>query len=521
MAITPSRPSSVLPTTDDPTGQGGLRDIVGNRLGCTGFTASQNFGQQFFVQVSSPTAPGTQTISDGTHTVQLVQDGSGTNQGGWTDLEDHNATATDSEGDYVVVWTTQINGFDRLMMQLYDANGDPRTTAMEVCYNPTPGGTSFLLGDNQRFGNVAMDADGDFVVTWTNFEATGASIYLRRFNANGTPWSSGPDNDPSVVSTGPFHVADCSTDQQEWGNATSDVAMDPHGDFIVTWSQDNDQVGTGWDVYAQRFDSFGQPIAPPFMVNVTTAGNQLQPAVAMDGQGGFVITWASNQNGRSDIFYSSYWPDGTVQLPSNLASGQGPLYGEQMVDDSASAGTSSGNLPGDRTDPAVAMELDGKMFTITWTGPDASGTGVYEKQFSRLATRSDTFTATYSSDYVAPGRPIYEGDYDVEPLASEPITDPGIIDSLEVSLSLTHPDVSKLTIYLVRSDTIWNGDPTVLPANAEKVLLIDQRPTTGTATSLQNVIFDDGATQNPISTALPPFTAGSYAARGQTGGARR
>ena len=66
------------------------------------------------------------------------------------------------------------------------------------------------------------------------------------------------------------------------------VAMAPDGDFIVAWvsnGQDGDQSG----IFAQRFDAAGVAQGAEFQVNTYTTRNQINPAVAMDADGDFVV----------------------------------------------------------------------------------------------------------------------------------------------------------------------------------------------------------------------------------------
>ena len=78
------------------------------------------------------------------------------------------------------------------------------------------------------------------------------------------------------------------------------VAMDPDGNFVIAWSSFN-QDGSGWGVYAQRYDSNGVVQGSEFRVNTTTGGDQMQPNVAMDGSGNFTVVWTSNGQANAAI----------------------------------------------------------------------------------------------------------------------------------------------------------------------------------------------------------------------------
>ncbi len=68
--------------------------------------------------------------------------------------------------------------------------------------------------------------------------------------------------------------------------------MDADGDFVVTWVSDG-QDGSGWGIYAQRYNAAGVAEGAEFLVNTVTSSNQSSPAIAMDADGGFVVTWQS------------------------------------------------------------------------------------------------------------------------------------------------------------------------------------------------------------------------------------
>ena len=99
--------------------------------------------------------------------------------------------------------------------------------------------------NNQYDPSVAVEADGDFVVTWTDsvLEATGAKgIWARLYTSAG-----------SAV-TGEFHVNTYTLSNQH----KSAVASETNGDFVVVW-QSLQQGGTfnSYTIFGQRFTSAG------------------------------------------------------------------------------------------------------------------------------------------------------------------------------------------------------------------------------------------------------------------------
>jgi len=68
--------------------------------------------------------------------------------------------------------------------------------------------------------------------------------------------------------------------------------MDADGSFVITWSSISPE-GSGWGVYAQRYDSSGIAIGQEFQVNTPTTRTQSNPSAAMDANGNAVIAWTS------------------------------------------------------------------------------------------------------------------------------------------------------------------------------------------------------------------------------------
>lgn len=92
-----------------------------------------------------------------------------------------------------------------------------------------------------------------------------------------------------------------------------DVSMDGQGNFVVVWGGANPSPG-GDDqgILGQRFTAAAIPSGPVFQVNTNTTDGQFGPAVSMDDQGNFVVTWQWH-NGFSDIRAQRFASDGTPQ----------------------------------------------------------------------------------------------------------------------------------------------------------------------------------------------------------------
>ena len=188
------------------------------------------------------------------------------------------AVASDSVGNFVVVWTGSFPG---------DGSG----TAV---FGRRYAGTGTLLGatfrvntwttDDQIYPSVASDPSGNFVVVWqsTGQDGSAGGLFGQRFAGSGAPLGA------------EFRVNAYTSSEQ----ARPAVAADSAGDFVVVWhsmGQDGDNDGA----FGQRFASSGAPLGAEFRINAYTTGGQRAPAVAADPAGNFVVTWQTPQDGSN------------------------------------------------------------------------------------------------------------------------------------------------------------------------------------------------------------------------------
>jgi len=149
------------------------------------------------------------------------------------------------------------------------------------------------------------------------------------------------------------------------------IAVDPNLNFVITWKdRRNGDWNDGWDIYAQRFSNDGTALGENFKVN-DDIGNEEQeePAVSIDNNGNFVIVWSDERNGAWDIYAQRFSNDG-IFLGSNF----------KVNDD-------TGNLL--KNNPSIASNQRGD-FVISWA----------DKRDDYL---SDIFAQRYSANGAALG----------------------------------------------------------------------------------------------------------------------
>ena len=195
------------------------------------------------------------------------------------------AIAMDDSGNFTVVWRdqTQDGSSWGIYAQRFDTNG--ATLGGEFQVNTTTADTQWLPA-------IAMNASGEFVISWASMSQDGdnAGAYARRYDATGVPTS------------GEFQLNTTTADSQD----VSGVALDGSGNLVAVWRSMN-QDGSSAGIYLQRYDATGASIGTETLVNSTTAGSQSWPAVSMNEDGRFVVTWEGSGVGdNSGVFVQRY-----------------------------------------------------------------------------------------------------------------------------------------------------------------------------------------------------------------------
>jgi hypothetical protein len=193
--------------------------------------------------------------------------------------------ASDSDGDFVVVWNgegTAGSAEEYIHAQRYNAAGVPQ-------------GPQFQVNTLTAFGfatspNIAMDADGDFVISWGANQlqdGSGYAIYARRYSAAGV--AQGIEDRVNTPNTLPLIFP------------SPQMTMDADGDYVIAW--DGQGQSGDYDCFARRYNASGVAQGPKFAVHSGTTGNQLVPSIAMTSSGQFIATWTSDHEGAN---YDAY-----------------------------------------------------------------------------------------------------------------------------------------------------------------------------------------------------------------------
>ena len=158
---------------------------------------------------------------------------------------------------HVIVWESlgQDGSGAGIYAQRYDLTGAPLGTEFRV--NTTTNG-------DQTHPAVAAFGDGGFIVVWTGLDADRTGVFFQRYDATGN-------------AVGSETLANSTTsDRQE----QPDVAVADDGSFGIVW-QSRGQDGSGFGIYTRTFNSAGLATGGEVLVNNTTLGNQIEPALAL------------------------------------------------------------------------------------------------------------------------------------------------------------------------------------------------------------------------------------------------
>jgi len=243
-------------------------------------------------------------------------------------------------GDFVAVWTSkgQDGANYGVFGQRWASSGARIGAEFRV---------NTFTTQNQSVARVAGTSAGDFVVVWQGYQQDGdsAGIFGQRYASDG-----------SVLGT-EFQVNALTTDFQGFPK----VSFDGKGAFVVVWASTT-QTGAAADVFGQRYTSAGVRAGTQFQINTYALDFQIQPDIASDSVGNFVVVWSSfSQDGDSyGIFGQLY------------ASSGGRVGSEFRVN------TFTTNR---QIDPSVSSDSTGH-FVVAWQSnlQDFSGYGIYAQR---------------------------------------------------------------------------------------------------------------------------------------------
>ncbi|MCY2990031.1 MAG: tandem-95 repeat protein, partial [Planctomycetota bacterium] len=175
------------------------------------------------------------------------------------------AVALADDGTSIFVWDGPYGTGAGIVGRRYSASGEPLGEPFAISVSASSG---------RQDPNVAVAADGSFVVTWSEVVwSNQRRIWMKRFDALGNPLGK------EVL------VANLLSSEKP------SIAMSPDGRFVVAWRFANVIVS---QVQAQRFAADGSSVGNPVWISQGGgAVDDAPPHVGMADNGDFVVQWQS------------------------------------------------------------------------------------------------------------------------------------------------------------------------------------------------------------------------------------
>jgi len=191
-----------------------------------------------------------------------------------------------NDGSLVATWSQlQPNGTLEINLSHFDSDG--RLLSEEVLANQQAGG--------QAISTVGALADGGYVLAWLSLpsDEPGEYLYIQQFTSHDEPVGEArllaPLNDPQ------------GTTSLEILSHTAALTGLVDGGYVVTWSNAHAD-GSGYDIYAQRFDPQGMPLSEATRVNTASDASETSPEIAALADGGYVISWQASSGSGFGIY---------------------------------------------------------------------------------------------------------------------------------------------------------------------------------------------------------------------------
>ena len=334
------------------------------------------------------------------------------------------SVAMADDGHFVVAWREHVDdgagGFTSdVVARRFDSTGSPMADGAQI--------NTGDVGDHFQ-PDVAMNADGDFVVAWTREVGDAETgfvqdIFARQF-------------DPTGAAAGdPFEV----NPSEQYARFLPAPAMDAGGDFVVAWNGYN--AAESFRVFAQHFDADANAQGPELLGELTAGTFQIAPDVAMAEDGRFAVTFV----------------DLTI-------AGGGQAERTVAVQRYDSAATPAGDLitlsapgGGGLDEPVAAMDTNGNLVVVyTQIDADTGGKDVTVERFDADGLPRGA---------ALPVGPAEDAEYD-QPAVAIDATGHFVTAYRGTAYDATEPDEDNMDVWA----TVWAPSPPTCADDAISIL---------------------------------------------------
>ena len=187
------------------------------------------------------------------------------------------AVAGSASGAFAVAWEGTSTADSRgILARFYTKTGAPRGKEVQANKDKDPA---------QYDANVAADAQGNFIVAWSQVVDRNSDVYVQRFKATGV--AVGAAVRVNVDAPGaPIAPSD----------ALPAVAVTPNGGFLVAWVRlvlpSAGSEGTDPEIWFRRFDKNAKALGAPTKLNTGLVRGQ-RPSVCVSKAGQAVVSWST------------------------------------------------------------------------------------------------------------------------------------------------------------------------------------------------------------------------------------
>ena len=231
----------------------------------------------------------------------------------------------DGEGGAIVAWSDARHANRDIFAQRISATGDMHWNAngIPICD----------LRSSQSWPLIVSDTAGGAILVWGDTRHGNQDSYAQRIDANGNKrWN--PEGIP--VCTHPTLQDDLN------------AIADGKGGVIAVWE---DWRNGNQDIYAQRIDSTGKPLWAANGVPVYSGeGDQYDPVLIADGEGGAIFAWWDISTPDWNIFAQRLSADGK------------PMW--NPVDSAEGTPISVCTAPGNQGAPVAVSDENGGVFFV-------------------------------------------------------------------------------------------------------------------------------------------------------------
>ena len=239
--------------------------------------------------------------------------------------------AIDANGNALAVWKQSDGTRDNIWSNRYTAG--------------TGWGTAVLIETDNAgtaaFPKIAMDANGNALVVWRQFDGTRDNIWSNRYT-DGTGWGTAAliETDNAASASGP------------------QIAIDTNGNALAVWQQAG---GTGESIWSNRYTAgIGWGTAAVIQIN---AGPAYSPQIAIDASGNALAVWWQSGGTRLNIWSNRY------------SAGTG--WGTAALIETDNAGMFS-NPP---FSPEIAFDATGNALAV-WLAPDGTRSNIWSNRYT-------------------------------------------------------------------------------------------------------------------------------------------